>query len=76
VSDAHGAPRFMVSPHEGRLKPEVGIAPAAALAASGHRIEGSPYSHPGSGAAQLVLRGDGHYAAASDDRRGGQVIGF
>jgi gamma-glutamyltranspeptidase/glutathione hydrolase len=78
MGNAHGAPRFMVSPHEGSLKLEAGIAPAAAaaLAAPGHRIEGLPHSHLGSGAAQLVLPGDGHYAAASDDRRDGQVIGL
>ncbi len=72
------APRFMVSPHDGRLKLEAGIAPAtaAALVALGHNIEGLPYGHLDFGAAQIVQRGDGHYTAASDGRRDGHAVGF
>jgi gamma-glutamyltranspeptidase/glutathione hydrolase len=72
------APRFMVSPHDGRLRLEAGIAPAtaAALLALGHSIEGLPYGHLDFGAAQIVQRGDGHYVAASDGRRDGQAVGF
>lgn len=72
------APRFMVSPRDGSLKLEAGIAPAtvAALAALGHRIEGLPYGHLDFGAAQIMMCNDGHYTAASDGRRDGQAVGF
>ena len=72
------APRFMVSPRDGSVKLETGIAPAVAeaLAARGHRIDGLPYGHLDFGAAQIVLREDDHYTAASDGRRDGQAVGF
>jgi gamma-glutamyltranspeptidase / glutathione hydrolase len=73
------APRFMVSPLDGSVKLEAGIAPAVAegLAQRGHRLLPMPWGHLDFGAAQLLRVGaDGLHAAASDGRRDGQAVGF
>lgn len=73
---AADAPRWHLC-EDGRLALEPGFDPAAAraLADRGHRIlDGSPPW--GYGGAQLVLRTEAGYCAASDFRKDGQAAGF
>uniref|UniRef100_UPI0035938A68 gamma-glutamyltransferase family protein n=1 Tax=Desulfococcus sp. TaxID=2025834 RepID=UPI0035938A68 len=73
---ASDAPRWHVL-EDGTLALEEGIAPdvIAALEARGHRIiSGPPPS--GFGGAQMILRLDKGYCAASDHRKDGCAVGF
>jgi len=73
---ASDAPRWHVL-EDGTLALEKGIAPttAADLEARGHRIVGGPPPY-GFGGAQLILRLEKGYCAASDHRKDGCAVGF
>ncbi len=73
---AADAPRWHLC-EDGQLALEPGVAPEAAdeLAALGHRILDGPPPW-GYGGAQLILRREGAYCAASDPRKDGQAVGF
>ncbi len=75
ISDA---PRFMVSPVDDSvaLESHASAAIAEDLAARGHQVTIAPTGHPQFGAAQLVLRTEHGYLAASDSRRDGQAVGY
>lgn len=72
------APRFMVSPEDDTVAVETHT-PAAVvegLSALGHAVNVAPTGHPQFGAAQLVMKMEDGYLAASDSRRDGQAVGY
>jgi gamma-glutamyltranspeptidase/glutathione hydrolase len=72
---AADAPRWHLC-EDGQLALEPGLkAAAGGLAALGHRILDGPPQW-GYGGAQLILRRDSFYCAASDPRKDGQAVGF